>query len=71
MKITWMSLFIVLSIILQSFVAMGGADQSHQLDAEHIQTEHSHTLDHVELFDQDSENGHNMASASITEKQQW
>ena len=60
MRTTWVSLLIVLSIVLQSFVAVADSDQNHQLDVQHIQTQHSHELDHNTLFDDTSDSEHNI-----------
>ncbi|MBL4764677.1 MAG: DUF2946 domain-containing protein [Colwellia sp.] len=58
MKNTWLSFLIVLSIALQSFVAMANSDDNHQVDSQHRQTEHSHDLDHNEFFEGSSEDEH-------------
>lgn len=57
---TWVSLLIVLSVALQSLVAVANSDNDHQLDAQHIQTEHSHELDFTELASDTSESEHNV-----------
>jgi len=65
MRTTWVSLLIVLSIVLQSFVAVADSDQNHQLDVQHIQTQHSHELDHNTLFDDTSDSGITLRTATI------
>jgi hypothetical protein len=59
MKNTWVSFLLVLSIALQSLVAVANSDENHQVDLQHLQTEHSHTLDNLALSDDSSEN-HNI-----------
>lgn len=60
MKNTWISLLIVLSIALQSFVAVANSNENHQVDSQHLQTEHSHDADNSELFEESSEDDHNI-----------
>ncbi len=60
MKNTWLGLLIVLSIALQSFAAVADSNENHHLDVQHIQTEHSHDLDDIELFNDSSEGEHNI-----------
>ena len=55
MKNTWISLLVVLSIALQSFASVANSNESHQIDSLHIQTEHSHDSDDIELFDESSD----------------
>jgi len=60
MKNTWLGFLLVLSIALQSFVAVANSDDNHQVDAQHIQTEHSHDLDNQEHLDDSSEDAHSI-----------
>jgi len=60
MKNTWFSLLIVLSIALQSLVAVANSNTDHQLDSQHLQTENSHELDFTELAADTSESEHNV-----------
>ncbi|GGZ84445.1 DUF2946 domain-containing protein [Paraglaciecola chathamensis] len=60
MKNTWISLLVVLSIALQSFASVANSNESHQIDSLHIQTEHSHDSDDIELFDESSDTEHNI-----------
>ena len=60
MKNTWVSFLIVLSIALQSFVAVANSDENHQVDLQHLQTKHSHDIDNIELVDDSSEREHNI-----------
>ncbi|MEI6894980.1 MAG: DUF2946 domain-containing protein [Colwellia sp.] len=60
MKNTWLSFLLILSIALQSFVAVANSDENHQVDIQHIQTEHSHDVDNIEYFDGASEEEHNI-----------
>ena len=60
MKYTWVSFLLVLSIALQSFIAVANSDESHQVDSQHLQTEHSHILDKVALSDDSSEKDHSI-----------
>ncbi|MFT5852165.1 MAG: hypothetical protein ACI87J_002141 [Colwellia sp.] len=60
MKNTWISLLIVLSIALQSFVAVANSNENHQVDAQHLQTIHSHDLDNTAFFDASSTDDHNI-----------
>ena len=59
MKNTWLGLVLVLLIALQSYAAVADSDKSHVVDAQHIQTEHSHDVDDIELFDESSDSEHN------------
>ena len=45
MRMTWIGFLLILSIVLQSFVAVADTKDTHQLDSEHLKTEHSHALD--------------------------
>jgi len=60
MKNTWLSFLIVLSIALQSFVAVANSNENHQVDYQHLQTEHSHEGENSELFEESSEDEHNI-----------
>jgi ABC-type nickel/cobalt efflux system permease component RcnA len=60
MKSLFISLLIVLSIALQSFVAVAESGNNHQVNAKHLQTEHSHKLDKNTVTDISNENGHNI-----------
>ena len=60
MKNTWASLLLVLSIALQSFVAVADSDENHQIDTQHIQTEHSHEADNDGFSDDSSEDEHSI-----------
>lgn len=60
MKNTWISLIIVLSIALQSFVAVANSGDNHQVDAQHLQTEHSHELDNSDVFDELANDEHSI-----------
>lgn len=60
MRITWIGFLLVLSIALQSFVAVANSDGNHQVDFQHLQTEHSHDLDNVEFSNDSSENDHDI-----------
>ncbi len=60
MKNTWVSLLIVLSIALQSFVTVANSDENHQIDVQHLQTEHSHDVDNNEFIDELSEDNHDI-----------
>ena len=60
MKNTWVGLVLVLLIALQSYAAVADSDESHQVDSQHIQTEHSHDLDDIVLLDESSDSEHNI-----------
>jgi hypothetical protein len=60
MKNIWLGFLIVLSIALQSFVAVANSDNNHQLDAQHLQTKHSHDVDSVASLPETAENQHNV-----------
>lgn len=47
-------------IVLQSFTAIASSFDTHQLDIEHIQTEHSHADDSKILSDKDISDEHNV-----------
>ena len=42
-----LKILLILSILLQSFVAVSATMETHQLDAEHLQTIHDHENDHT------------------------
>lgn len=60
MRNTWISLLIVLSIALQSLVAVANSNDNHQVDSQHLQTEHSHDADKFTLLDESSNDDHNI-----------
>lgn len=60
MKKTWLSFLIVLSIALQSFVAVANSGDNHQLNAQHLQTEHSHEVDNQARLNTTSTAEHNV-----------
>ncbi|MBA6372926.1 DUF2946 domain-containing protein [Colwellia sp. BRX8-4] len=60
MKNIWLGFLIVLSIALQSFVAVANSDNNHQLDAQHLQTEHSHEVDNQARLNATSDTEHNV-----------
>ena len=65
MKKIWLSLLIVLSIALQSFVAVADSNKSHQVDAQHLQTEHSHSTDnHTDSHAENSADNHALADTT-------
>jgi len=45
MRVNWLSLLLVISIVLQSFVAVADAEKPHQINNQHLQTEHVHDYD--------------------------
>ncbi|MCJ8318438.1 MAG: DUF2946 domain-containing protein [Colwellia sp.] len=45
MRVNWLSLLLVISIVLQSFVAVADAEKPHQINSQHLQTEHVHDDD--------------------------
>ena len=49
MRINWLSLLLVISIVLQSFLAVADAEKPHQINTQHLQTEHVHEYDHESL----------------------
>lgn len=58
MKFFWISFLLILSIVLQSFVAVANTNETHQLDAQHIQSEHSHDVDHIALSTDSADDDH-------------
>jgi len=60
MKNTWFGLILVLLIALQSYAAVANSDENHLVDSQHIQTEHSHDNDDIELSDESSDSEHNI-----------
>jgi hypothetical protein len=60
MKNTWISFLIVLSIALQSFIAVANSNESHQVDYQHLKTAHSHDADTHELFSKTSDDEHDI-----------
>jgi len=48
MRVNWLSLLLVISIVLQSFVAVADAEKPHQINPQHLQTEHVHDSDNLE-----------------------
>ncbi|NQZ86429.1 MAG: DUF2946 domain-containing protein [Colwellia sp.] len=60
MNKTWIGFLIVLSIALQSFIAVANSESDHQPDAQHLQTEHSHEIDYVEIDEESSVSEHNI-----------
>jgi hypothetical protein len=60
MKNTWIGFLIVLSIAVQSFVAVANSESNHQLDSQHLQTEQSPEIDYSELKQETSESEHNV-----------
>jgi hypothetical protein len=64
MKNTWVSLLLVVLIAMQSYAAVANSDENHQVDPQHIQTEHSHDAHHVDgiaLFEDSLDSGeHNI-----------
>ncbi|NOU50080.1 hypothetical protein HG263_05945 [Pseudoalteromonas sp. JBTF-M23] len=57
---TLLSLFITLAIALQSVGVMAASTQIHQIDIEHLQTEHTHNLSATALNEQYDQSGHNV-----------
>lgn len=51
MKHIVLSLLLLLSIAMQSFVAVANLSDSHQIDSQHLQTTHSHARDDVKQND--------------------
>lgn len=60
MKNTWIGLVLAFLIALQSFAAVADSEESHVVDAQHLQTEHSHESDDSELVDETSDSEHNI-----------
>ncbi len=50
-----LKILLIISIVLQSFVAVSASMESHQLDVEHLQTIHDHDTDHSPQLDKDNE----------------
>lgn len=46
MKNVFLNFTLVILIVLQSFVAIANSQETHELDVQHIQIEHSHESDH-------------------------
>lgn len=55
----FVTVVLVLSIVLQSFVASASSTESHSVDIEHIQTEHNH-VDDINMNDI-PEGGHDIS----------
>lgn len=51
----------MISIVLQSFVSIAAPIENHQVDIEHIQTEHNHVDDQQLLQKSDSNEGHDIS----------
>ena len=49
MKNKLLNLILAFAIVIQSFVAIANSQETHELDVQHIQTEHSHEYDHDKL----------------------
>jgi len=60
MKNYAISVLLVFSIALQSFFAVANSSENHQIDSQHIQVEHSHDTDSVELFGESTDDGHDI-----------
>lgn len=45
MKNKFLNLILAITIVLQSFVAIANSQETHELDVQHIQTEHYHESD--------------------------
>jgi hypothetical protein len=60
MKNTWVGLVLVLLIAFQSYAAVADSEKIHLVDSQHIQTEHSHDIDGIELFDESFDSEHNI-----------
>ena len=58
MKNTWFRLLIVLSIALQSLVAVANSNDNHQVDSQHLKIQHSHETDNLSLINDDSQDKH-------------
>ncbi|WP_286219632.1 hypothetical protein [Thalassotalea agarivorans] len=50
-----LKILLIISIVLQSFVAVSTSMENHQLDVEHLQTIHDHETDHSPQLDKDNE----------------
>lgn len=61
MKNVFLNFILVIAIVLQSFVAIAKSQETHELDVQHIQTEHSHQSDR-QMVDNElsTDNGHNI-----------
>lgn len=59
MRVNWLSLLLVVSIVLQSFVAVADAEKPHQINSQHLQTEHLHDVDNLEPLNDSSDAEHN------------
>jgi len=57
----FVSILIVISIVLQSFASIGAPIENHQVDIEHIQTEHHHADDQQLLQKSDSNEDHDIS----------
>lgn len=51
MRDLWISILLLVSIALQSYAAVANTQATHQIDVQHLQTEHSHSADRRMLFD--------------------
>jgi hypothetical protein len=60
MKNSWISFLVFLSIALQSFVAVANSNKNHHVDVQHLQTIHSHDVDNTVLFNESSNDDHNI-----------
>lgn len=47
MRSTCLRLLLVVSIVLQSFIAVADVEKPHQVNAQHLQTIHSHDVDNI------------------------
>lgn len=50
-----LKILLIISIVLQSFVAVSASTETHQLDVEHLQSIHDHEADHSPQLDSDNE----------------
>jgi len=55
------SVIIVISVILQSFISIAAPIENHQIDIEHIQTEHHHVDDAQLMQKSDSNEEHDIS----------
>jgi len=53
------NIVLIIMIVLQSFSAIAESSETHQLDVQHLQTEHSHADDGNIIKDNGSSNEHN------------
>jgi hypothetical protein len=60
MKNTWVGFILVILIAMQSFASVADSNENHQVDSQHLQTEHSHALDNTTISSDSSENEHNV-----------